>query len=115
MMWETARPYFYFRTTPDGRILAGGMDEDRADPGSSTVNLRAGTDALLAKLSLLFPDTAWVAEHAWCGTFGESEDELPFLGEDSEQPGLAEDFISFLVGPEAQEVFGSYGFLTAAP
>lgn len=88
MMWETARPYFYFRTTPDGRILAGGMDEDRADPGSSTVNLRAGTDALLAKLSLLFPDTAWVAEHAWCGTFGESEDELPFLGEDSEQPGL---------------------------
>jgi molybdate transport system substrate-binding protein len=30
----------------------------------------------------------------------------------SEQPALAEDFISFLVGPEAQAVFDSYGFLT---
>ena len=34
---------------------------------------------------------------------------------DSEQPGLAEDFISFLVGPEAQAVFDSYGFLTVTP
>ena len=33
----------------------------------------------------------------------------------SEQPGLAEDFISFLVGPEAQAVFDSYGFGTGAP
>jgi len=88
MMWETARPYFYFRTTPDGRIIAGGMDTDCPAPGRSPANLDSGTNLLLSKLSQLFPDTAWEAEHAWCGTFGESEDDLPFLGEDSEQPGL---------------------------
>jgi molybdate transport system substrate-binding protein len=34
---------------------------------------------------------------------------------DSEQPGLAEDFIQFLVGLEAQAVFDSYGFLAVTP
>lgn len=24
MMWETARPYLYLRSTPDGRVVAGG-------------------------------------------------------------------------------------------
>ncbi|NHN32049.1 NAD(P)/FAD-dependent oxidoreductase [Paenibacillus agricola] len=88
MMWETARPYFYFRTTPDGRLIAGGMDENQADPVTDTDYLVKRTQLLLAELRKLFPGNHWEAEHAWCGTFGESEDDLPFLGETPEQPGI---------------------------
>lgn len=28
LIWETARPYLYVRTTQDNRIIAGGLDED---------------------------------------------------------------------------------------
>ncbi|MBP1993996.1 NAD(P)/FAD-dependent oxidoreductase [Paenibacillus eucommiae] len=88
MMWETARPYFYFRTTPDGRIIAGGLDENRPDPVTDSNYLENRAKHLLAELSSLFPEKQWAAEHAWCGTFGESADDLPFLGESPEQPGL---------------------------
>lgn len=88
MMWETARPYLYFRTTPDGRIIAGGLDETGADPVCETSVLRSRTETLLARLSAMFPDQEWKVEDAWCGTFGESTDDLPFIGEHPEQPGL---------------------------
>lgn len=88
MMWETARPYFYFRTTPDGRIIAGGMDEAQADPIADADYLLNRTRLLLEELRGLFPDKQWEAEYAWYGTFGESAEDLPFLGETSEQPGI---------------------------
>jgi glycine/D-amino acid oxidase-like deaminating enzyme len=88
MMWETARPYFYFRTTPDGRIIAGGSDENLSDPTINDKLLRNRTNGLLSELSQLFPDTDWKVEDAWCGTFGESADDLPFLGEHPDQPGI---------------------------
>ncbi len=28
LIWETARPYIYMRTTADNRIIIGGLDED---------------------------------------------------------------------------------------
>ena len=28
LIWETARPYIYMRTTVDNRIIIGGLDED---------------------------------------------------------------------------------------
>ncbi|MDG0791746.1 FAD-binding oxidoreductase [Cohnella ginsengisoli] len=88
MMWETARPYFYFRTTPDGRIVAGGLDEDMPDPSTGERALRERTDKLLAELGALFPGSRFEAEYAWCGAFGESPDDLPFIGEHPEMPGL---------------------------
>ncbi|CDN42478.1 FAD-binding oxidoreductase [Paenibacillus sp. P22] len=88
MVWETARPYFYFRTTPDGRIVAGGLDEDRPDPAGDETFLRDRSDMLLSDLKRYFPDAEFEAEYAWCGTFGESADDLPFIGEDKEQPGI---------------------------
>ncbi|GGG14198.1 NAD(P)/FAD-dependent oxidoreductase [Paenibacillus abyssi] len=88
MMWETARPYFYFRTTPDGRVIAGGLDEERQDPVTAEHELKVRTDLLITELQKLFPDSRFEAEYAWCGTFGESEDGLPYLGEDVEQPGI---------------------------
>jgi glycine/D-amino acid oxidase-like deaminating enzyme len=31
MIWEASDPYLYLRTTPDGRIICGGEDEDFSD------------------------------------------------------------------------------------
>src|SRR5262249_30211058 len=31
LIWEASSPYLYARTTPDGRILCGGEDEDTSD------------------------------------------------------------------------------------
>lgn len=88
MMWETARPYFYFRTTPDGRIIAGGLDEAMRDSADGGWTLQARTDKLLAELGALFPGRSFEAEYAWSGAFCESPDDLPFIGEHPEIPGL---------------------------
>lgn len=88
MLWETARPYFYFRTTPDGRIIAGGLDEDRANPNMDSAYLEGRTERLVQKLKDFFPESHFEAEYSWCGTFAESADDLPYLGESLEQPGI---------------------------
>ena len=32
LLWEAARPYFYLRTTEDGRLIMGGLDEPFRNP-----------------------------------------------------------------------------------
>ncbi|WP_176220705.1 NAD(P)/FAD-dependent oxidoreductase [Cohnella massiliensis] len=89
LLWETARPYLYIRTTPDNRIIAGGLDEPIRRPVMTKSELGQRSRRLLAELKRLFP--GWEKELAvayeWCGTFGESEDGLPWLGEDPLRPG----------------------------
>ncbi|MBD2844911.1 FAD-dependent oxidoreductase [Paenibacillus sp. IB182496] len=86
LIWETARPYFYARTTPSGRIVLGGLDEEKREPihGKRPRARRAGQ--LEARLSELFPSLDTRLEFAWSATFGESADDLPFIGPD---PGWA--------------------------
>jgi hypothetical protein len=31
MIWEASDPYLYLRTTPDGRVIRGGEDEEFSD------------------------------------------------------------------------------------
>ncbi|MDF2815488.1 MAG: FAD-binding oxidoreductase, partial [Paenibacillus sp.] len=87
MMWETSRPYYYFRTTPDGRMIVGGMDypmsdqaADRTNDASNGTEMFAPTRRLLMELGRLFPQQDWRAEYVWSGAFAESGSELPFLG-----------------------------------
>ena len=80
LIWETARPYFYLRTTDDGRMLMGGVDEPFADPARRDALLPAKTRALARRFHELFPRVPLEVDFAWTGTFGESEDGLPFIG-----------------------------------
>jgi glycine/D-amino acid oxidase-like deaminating enzyme len=80
LVWETARPYFYLRTTEDGRILIGGEDEPFADPARRDAKIPAKTRKLLARFRQLFPAIPFEVEFAWAGTFGESPDGLPYIG-----------------------------------
>jgi glycine/D-amino acid oxidase-like deaminating enzyme len=80
MMWETARPYFYLRTTADHRILMGGEDEPFADPARRDAKLPGKCRKLVRRFRGLFPHIPIEVTHAWAGTFGETRDGLPYIG-----------------------------------
>ncbi|HEU5080992.1 MAG TPA: FAD-binding oxidoreductase [Opitutaceae bacterium] len=80
LMWETARPYFYLRTTADNRVVFGGRDEPFSDEKRRDKLLRRKTRELEKQFAALFPHLAFTAEFAWTGTFAETTDGLPCIG-----------------------------------
>lgn len=85
LIWETARPYVYLRTTDDGRAIIGGYDEPFRDPGQRDRLLPKKTAALTRRFRQLFPKIAFEAAYAWTGTFGGTKDGLPYIGEHPER------------------------------
>jgi glycine/D-amino acid oxidase-like deaminating enzyme len=80
LVWETARPYLYARTTVDDRIMVGGEDVSFRDPEhrDSLVPSKAAT--LLERVRRLFPRIEMEPAYGWAGTFGETKDGLPYVG-----------------------------------
>lgn len=81
LIWETARPYVYLRTTADGRAMIGGYDEPFRDPRARDQLLSAKTLALKRRLHRLFPRLSFEMATSWAGTFANTEDGLPFIGQ----------------------------------
>jgi glycine/D-amino acid oxidase-like deaminating enzyme len=88
LIWETARPYLYLRTTSDGRAIIGGLDEPFRDPRARDALLPAKTRALQRKFAELFPDIRMDVAFSWTGTFAETPDSLPYVGEVPGKPGI---------------------------
>lgn len=80
LIWETARPYFYMRTTADNRIILGGADEPFVDGMRRDRLLPEKTRELLRRFHRWFPRIPLETAYAWAGTFAETEDGLPFIG-----------------------------------
>lgn len=80
MLWETKRPYLYARTTPDGRIIIGGRDENFSSPRKRDALIRQKSRLLRADFAKRFPHVAFDLDFAWAGTFGETRDGLPYIG-----------------------------------
>jgi len=81
LIWESKRPYLYMRTTHDNRIIVGGLDEDNPQaPLSNEAIMKRGAN-LKKQLEELFPELPIEIDYAYCATFGESLDNLPFIGE----------------------------------
>jgi glycine/D-amino acid oxidase-like deaminating enzyme len=80
LMWETARPYFYLRTTPDHRIIFGGADEPFDTDSGRERKRQRKTRELEEFFATLFPSLAFRADYAWSGTFAETTDGLPCIG-----------------------------------
>jgi glycine/D-amino acid oxidase-like deaminating enzyme len=80
LLWETARPYLYLRSTDDGRLLVGGADD--AIDIAARRDARVGKKAreLLEKVLALWPQLPLAIDFAWAGTFAETDDGLPFFG-----------------------------------
>ncbi|MCL6602628.1 MAG: FAD-binding oxidoreductase [Paenibacillus sp.] len=87
LIWETARPYLYFRTTHDGRIIAGGKDEALTDPQQREVRVLSQSQRLLSEIKNLFPDSEGVElEYSWGALFGTTHDGLPYIGPHPKYP-----------------------------
>ncbi len=82
MIWETARPYYYARTTADGRIVIGGLDETITLTEKRDSKLLHKSEQLIAKLEEWFPHLAGKveAEYLWTAYFGDTHDGLPMIG-----------------------------------
>ena len=80
LVWESARPYLYMRSTGDGRLMIGGED-DRIDiPARRDARVDKKSQRLMKKLGVLFPHLQVEPAFAWAGTFAETKDGLPFFG-----------------------------------
>lgn len=80
MVWESARPYLYLRTTGDGRLLVGGEDDAIDIPAKRDVRVGKKTRILVKQVQDLFPAVPVEPVFSWAGTFAETEDGLPFFG-----------------------------------
>ena len=80
LIWESARPYLYARSTHDGRLLVGGEDDKIDIPHRRDATVLRKADKLRRKTGALFPHLTLDPAFAWAGTFAETEDGLPFFG-----------------------------------
>ncbi|UNK56548.1 FAD-binding oxidoreductase [Pseudoxanthomonas daejeonensis] len=80
LVWESARPYLYVRTTPDRRLLVGGEDDAVDIPARRDARVQAKAGTLLEKARALFPHLPLRPAFAWGGTFAETRDGLPWFG-----------------------------------
>lgn len=81
LIWETAHPYLYMRTTDDHRILVGGLDDDFYNPKKRDAALNKKSRQLHEKFMKLFPGSVFKTDFSWAGTFTETKDGLPYIGQ----------------------------------
>lgn len=86
LIWETSRPYFYARTTSDGRAVVGGADTPFATAHKRHRLLERRTGKLETQFRAMFPAIPCNVDWRWAGTFGETKDGLPYIGTASQFP-----------------------------
>lgn len=86
LVWNTAEPYLYMRTTDDNRILIGGEDEDFVDAKKRDALLDKKAKKLQKTLKKHIPEYDMRIDFSWAGTFGETKDGLPYIGEHPDFP-----------------------------
>lgn len=80
IFWNTSNPYLYFRATADNRIIIGGGDEDFKDANKRDKLLPKKEQYLLKQFQRKFPLINFKMDYSWAGTFGETQDGLPYFG-----------------------------------
>ncbi len=86
LIWETANPYLYLRTTPDQRMLIGGKDSPYINEHEQAARLNKKASLLHQSFKKLFPDISFITDFKWGGTFGTTKDGLPYIGCIPERP-----------------------------
>lgn len=80
LLWNTADPYLYLRTTADKRVIIGGRDEPFFTAGKRDRLIEKKKKQLASDFNKTFPHIPFEPEFAWTGTFGCTVDGLPFIG-----------------------------------
>ncbi len=80
MIWEASSPYLYTRETADGRVIAGGEDEDFSDAQQRDALVQSKAGTIAAKLGAMINTDPVPVDCAWAAAFGSSPDGLPAIG-----------------------------------
>lgn len=80
LVWETARPYLYLRSTADHRLIIGGEDDAIDIPARRDRRVERKARTLFKRVHRLLPHLTLKPAFAWAGTFAETRDGLPFFG-----------------------------------
>lgn len=80
LIWETATPYLYMRTTIDNRIIIGGFDDEFSGAGKTEKALNRKSKLLEQSFHKLFPSLPFITDFQWAGTFASTKDGLPYIG-----------------------------------
>jgi len=86
LIWETATPYLYLRTTSDSRILIGGKDILFSNPLKRDSLLTQKAKSLEQSFTKLFPGILFKTDFKWAGTFASTKDGLPYIGSIPQRP-----------------------------
>lgn len=86
LLWETARPYLYLRTTADNRIIIGGLDESTNYPEVRDSKLIYKKNKLIEELNHLFPNIQVQPEYFLTAFYGSTVDGIPIIGKYEEYP-----------------------------
>ncbi len=87
LIWNTADPYLYMRTTTDKRIIVGGRDEDFMNAARRDKLIKTKTGQLVKDFNKIYPGMELQPAFSWTGTFGSTKDGLPFIGKYNKKPG----------------------------
>ncbi|MEH6416153.1 NAD(P)/FAD-dependent oxidoreductase [Pseudomonas sp. CGJS7] len=80
LVWESARPYLYLRSTGDGRLVVGGCDDAIDIPARRDRRVESRARKLADQVAQRFPRLRLQPAFAWAGTFAETADGLPWFG-----------------------------------
>ena len=80
LMWESARPYLYLRSSPDRRLIIGGADVPFKNAGARDLLLPRQVRRLAEQYLRLFGEDLPPVAYAWAGSFAETRDGLPLIG-----------------------------------
>ena len=86
LIWETARPYIYMRTTADNRIIIGGLDDNTIYPEDRDSKIIHKKKKLIEEFNKLFPDIKVEPDYYLGAFYGGTHDGLPLIGHYEEFP-----------------------------
>lgn len=86
LIWETARPYLYMRTTADNRIIIGGLDDNTTYPEDRDSKMIHKRDKLIEEFNKMFPSIQVEPEYYLAAFYGGTTDGLPIIGKYEEYP-----------------------------
>lgn len=80
LIWESARPYLYLRSSADGRLIVGGEDLPFKNAAARDLLVSRQVRRLAAGYQALFDTELPPVSYAWAGSFAETKDGLPYIG-----------------------------------
>lgn len=88
LVWEVRNAYTYFRQTFDKRYMIGGMDV--RDDDLKEEDIDKNTNELISKTIDMIDDKDIniEPEYSYAAIFGESDDNIPYMGTDPDNPNL---------------------------